>query len=61
MLCIVGYVGVDVVVVVLFEEFGKFEDLVLIVDVGINVELLFGNKDCVLVCLLLMGLVFEGV
>lgn len=61
LLCIVGYVGVDVVVVIFFESFYMFDEIMFLVDVGMNVEIVLGNKKCLFVVFLLIGFVFEGV
>ncbi|MGQ0566411.1 MAG: ASKHA domain-containing protein [Gemmobacter sp.] len=58
--CIAGHVGADCAGVALSEEPGKSKDMVLIVDVGTNAELLFGNESRVLACSSPTGPAFEG-
>ena len=58
--CIAGHVGADAAAVVLSETPHKSKDLVLIVDVGTNAEILFGNCQRVLACSSPTGPAFEG-
>ncbi|MEO8531767.1 MAG: ASKHA domain-containing protein, partial [Deltaproteobacteria bacterium] len=58
--CIAGHVGADAAAVTLSEEPDKSEDLVLVVDVGTNAEIQFGNKDRLLACSSPTGPAFEG-
>ena len=58
--CIAGHVGADCAAVVLSEQPHKSTDNVLIVDVGTNAEIVFGNKERVLVCSSPTGPAFEG-
>ena len=58
--CIAGHVGADCAAVVLSEQPHKSNDNVLIVDVGTNAEIVFGNKERVLVCSSPTGPAFEG-
>ncbi|MBC7132155.1 MAG: DUF4445 domain-containing protein [Roseovarius sp.] len=58
--CIAGHVGADCAAVVLSEEPGKSDDLVLIVDVGTNAEILLGDRSRVLACSSPTGPAFEG-
>ena len=58
--CIAGHVGADAAAVTLSEEPDKSEDLVLVVDVGTNAEIQFGNKDKLLACSSPTGPAFEG-
>jgi len=58
--CIAGHVGADAAAVALSEEPGQSEDLVLVVDVGTNAEILFGDQTRVLACSSPTGPAFEG-
>ena len=58
--CIAGHVGADCAAVALSERPYRSEDNVLIVDVGTNAEILFGNRDRVLACSSPTGPAFEG-
>ena len=58
--CIAGHVGADCAAVVLSEQPHRSNDNVLIVDVGTNAEIVFGNKERVLVCSSPTGPAFEG-
>jgi uncharacterized 2Fe-2S/4Fe-4S cluster protein (DUF4445 family) len=58
--CIAGHVGADTAGVVLAEGPYLREELTLLVDVGTNAELVFGNKDRLLACSSPTGPAFEG-
>jgi uncharacterized 2Fe-2S/4Fe-4S cluster protein (DUF4445 family) len=58
--CIAGHVGADAAAVTLSEEPDKSEDMVLVVDVGTNAEIQFGNKNKLLACSSPTGPAFEG-
>jgi uncharacterized 2Fe-2S/4Fe-4S cluster protein (DUF4445 family) len=58
--CIAGHVGADTAGVVLAEGPYLRDELTLLVDVGTNAELVFGNKDRLLACSSPTGPAFEG-
>ena len=58
--CVAGHVGADAAGVILSEEPQKSDDKVLIVDVGTNAEIIFGDKSRVLACSSPTGPAFEG-
>lgn len=58
--CIAGHVGADAAGVVLAEGPYLRDELTLLVDVGTNAELVFGNKDRLLACSSPTGPAFEG-
>ena len=58
--CVAGHVGADAAGVILSEEPQKSDDKVLIVDVGTNAEIIFGDKTRVLACSSPTGPAFEG-
>ena len=58
--CIAGHVGADCAAVVLAEGPHRSDDNVLIVDVGTNAEIVFGNKKRTLACSSPTGPAFEG-
>lgn len=58
--CVAGHVGADAAGVILSQEPQKSEDKVLIVDVGTNAEIIFGDKNRVLACSSPTGPAFEG-
>jgi uncharacterized 2Fe-2S/4Fe-4S cluster protein (DUF4445 family) len=58
--CIAGHVGADAAGVALAEAPYLRDELTLIVDVGTNAEILFGNKDGLLACSSPTGPAFEG-
>ena len=58
--CIAGHVGADCAAVILAERPHRSSDNLLIVDVGTNAEIVFGNKDRVLACSSPTGPAFEG-
>lgn len=57
---IAGHVGADAAAVVLSEQPGQSDDLVLIVDVGTNAEIILGSQGRVLACSSPTGPAFEG-
>ena len=58
--CIAGHVGADCAAVVLSEQPHRSEENVLIVDVGTNAEIVFGNRERLLACSSPTGPAFEG-
>ncbi len=58
--CIAGHVGADCAGVVLSESPYNADKLTLLVDVGTNAEIVFGNKDKLLACSSPTGPAFEG-
>jgi uncharacterized 2Fe-2S/4Fe-4S cluster protein (DUF4445 family) len=58
--CIAGHVGADPAGVVLAEGPHLKDELTLLVDVGTNVELVFGNRERLLACSSPTGPAFEG-
>jgi len=58
--CIAGHVGADAAAVLLAEEPGKSKDRILILDVGTNAEIIFGDRTRVLACSSTTGPAFEG-
>jgi uncharacterized 2Fe-2S/4Fe-4S cluster protein (DUF4445 family) len=58
--CIAGHVGADTAGVVLAEGPYLRDELTLLVDVGTNAELVFGNKHRLLACSSPTGPAFEG-
>ncbi|MXZ51354.1 MAG: DUF4445 domain-containing protein [Rhodobacteraceae bacterium] len=58
--CVAGHVGADAAGVILSEEPQKSDDKVLVVDVGTNAEIIFGDKTRVLACSSPTGPAFEG-
>ena len=58
--CIAGHVGADAAGVVLAEGPHLREELTLLVDVGTNAEIVFGNRDRLLACSSPTGPAFEG-
>ncbi len=58
--CIAGHVGADCAAVVLSEQPHLSDDNVLIVDVGTNAEIVFGNSQRLLACSSPTGPAFEG-
>ncbi|WP_246731432.1 ASKHA domain-containing protein [Methylocapsa sp. S129] len=58
--CIAGHVGADTAGAVLAEGPYLRDELTLLVDVGTNAELVFGNKDRLLACSSPTGPAFEG-
>ena len=58
--CIAGHVGADCAAVILAERPHRSNDNLLLVDVGTNAEIVFGNKDRVLACSSPTGPAFEG-
>ena len=58
--CIAGHVGADAAAVILSEEPQRSDDRVLIIDVGTNAEIVFGDKTRVLACSSPTGPAFEG-
>ncbi len=58
--CVAGHVGADAAGVILTEEPQKSKDMVLIVDVGTNAEIIFGDQSRVLACSSPTGPAFEG-
>jgi uncharacterized 2Fe-2S/4Fe-4S cluster protein (DUF4445 family) len=58
--CIAGHVGADTAAVVLAEGPYLRDELTLLVDVGTNAELVFGNKHRLLACSSPTGPAFEG-
>lgn len=59
-LFVVSYVGGDIIVGVLLVGIWLSEENVLFIDLGINGEIVFGNKDYMMSCVCLVGFVFEG-
>jgi uncharacterized 2Fe-2S/4Fe-4S cluster protein (DUF4445 family) len=58
--CIAGHVGADTAGVVLAEAPYLSDELALVVDVGTNAELVFGNRDRLIACSSPTGPAFEG-
>jgi uncharacterized 2Fe-2S/4Fe-4S cluster protein (DUF4445 family) len=58
--CIAGHVGADTAGVVLSEAPENEDKLTLVVDVGTNAEIVFGNKTKLLACSSPTGPAFEG-
>jgi uncharacterized 2Fe-2S/4Fe-4S cluster protein (DUF4445 family) len=58
--CIAGHVGADTAGVVLSEAPENEDKLTLVVDVGTNAEIVFGNKTRLLACSSPTGPAFEG-
>ena len=58
--CVAGHVGADAAGVALAEAPYLRDELSLIVDVGTNAEILFGNRDRLLACSSPTGPAFEG-
>ena len=58
--CIAGHVGADAAGVVLAEGPHLKDELTLLVDVGTNAEIVFGNRDRLLACSSPTGPAFEG-
>src|SRR5271157_5973174 len=58
--CIAGHVGADTAGVVLAEAPYLSDELRLLVDVGTNAEIVFGNRDRLLACSSPTGPAFEG-
>ncbi len=58
--CIAGHVGADAAAVVLSQAPGESRDRVLILDVGTNAEIIFGDRTRVLACSSPTGPAFEG-
>jgi uncharacterized 2Fe-2S/4Fe-4S cluster protein (DUF4445 family) len=58
--CIAGHVGADAAGVVLAEGPHLRDELTLLVDVGTNAEIVFGNRDRLLACSSPTGPAFEG-
>jgi uncharacterized 2Fe-2S/4Fe-4S cluster protein (DUF4445 family) len=58
--CIAGHVGADTAGVVLSEAPEDEEKITLLVDVGTNAEIVFGNKTRLLACSSPTGPAFEG-
>ena len=58
--CIAGHVGADTAGVVLAEAPYLGDELRLLVDVGTNAEIVFGNRERLLACSSPTGPAFEG-
>jgi uncharacterized 2Fe-2S/4Fe-4S cluster protein (DUF4445 family) len=58
--CIAGHVGADTAGVVLAEGPHLEDELTLLVDVGTNAEIVFGNRERLLACSSPTGPAFEG-
>ncbi len=58
--CIAGHVGADCASVILSEQPHKSDERLLVVDVGTNAEIVFGDKTRVLACSSPTGPAFEG-
>ena len=58
--CIAGHVGADTAGVVLAEAPYLKDELTLLVDVGTNAEIVFGNRERLLACSSPTGPAFEG-
>jgi uncharacterized 2Fe-2S/4Fe-4S cluster protein (DUF4445 family) len=58
--CIAGHVGADTAGVVLAEAPHLKDELTLLVDVGTNAEIVFGNRERLLACSSPTGPAFEG-
>ena len=58
--CIAGHVGADAAGVVLAEAPYLRDELTLLVDVGTNAEIVFGNRERLLACSSPTGPAFEG-
>ena len=58
--CVAGHVGADTAGVVLAEGPYLSDELTLLVDVGTNAELVFGNRQRLLACSSPTGPAFEG-
>lgn len=57
---IVSYVGGDIVVDFVVIDVVFYDELMMFVDVGMNIEVVFGMKDYLVIVSCLVGLVFEG-
>lgn len=57
---VAGYVGADIVGVVLATSLEKSEEILLAVDIGTNGEIVLGNKKKILACSAAAGPAFEG-
>ena len=58
--CIAGHVGADCASVILSEQPHKSDERLLVVDVGTNAEIVFGDRTRVLACSSPTGPAFEG-
>ncbi|MCY3878804.1 MAG: ASKHA domain-containing protein [Rhodobacteraceae bacterium] len=58
--CIAGHVGADCAAVILSEQPQKSQEKLLVVDVGTNAEIVFGDHTRVLACSSPTGPAFEG-
>jgi len=58
--CVAGHVGADAAAVVLSEGPQYREEMTLVVDVGTNAEIIYGNKDRLLACSSPTGPALEG-
>lgn len=57
-----GFVGADTVGCLLASGMDQREDMTLLVDIGVNVEIVLGNRKCGLTaCFTAVGAAFEGV
>lgn len=55
-----SFVGADTSAGLLAVEFDKLEELTLMIDIGTNGEVIFGNKERILACSTAAGPAFEG-
>ena len=58
--CVAGHVGADCASVILSEQPHRSDERMLVVDVGTNAEIVFGDKTRVLACSSPTGPAFEG-
>ena len=58
--CVAGHVGADAAAVVLSEGPQYRDEMTLVVDVGTNAEIIYGNKDRLLACSSPTGPALEG-
>jgi uncharacterized 2Fe-2S/4Fe-4S cluster protein (DUF4445 family) len=56
-----GYLGADIIAGVLYTEIYRSDGLKLLVDIGVNGEIVLGNKDDILACSAAAGPAFEGI
>ena len=57
---IAGFVGADTVGCLVAQDFGKLEELSLLLDIGTNGEMVLGNKERRIACSAAAGPAFEG-
>ena len=57
-----GFVGADTVGCLLASDMDQRDDMTMLVDIGVNVEIVLGNRQCGLTaCFTAVGAAFEGV